>query len=165
MRSEWVDKDSLHVVLATLQPQNRLVLEVCLATGLRLSDVLNLRSAQLSNRFTITELKTGKKRRIFINNDLLGRCVGNAGKHFVFEHRLDVLKHRTRQAVWHDIKRTCKLLRVKPNVSPHSTRKAWAVSQMAKGRTVAEIQKMMNHSDYAVTLIYALADKVQDNKK
>lgn len=164
MRSDWVDADSLHVVLMTLSAANRLVLEVCLATGLRLSDVLNLRTEQLSTRFTIKELKTGKKRRIFVNNDLLRRMTSSAGKVYVFEGRLDHLKHRTRQAVWHDIKRSATMLRISANVTPHSTRKAWAVSQLEAGRSISDVQATLNHTDLAVTMIYALADKISGNK-
>lgn len=154
----------MQVVLGTLLPANRLVLETCISTGLRLSDVLNLRSDKLSNRFTVKEIKTGKSKRVFINNELLCRLLSQCGKIFVFEHRTDIYKHRTRQAVWHDIKRSCKLLRLPANVTPHSTRKSWAVSQVAKGVPLEKVQEKMNHSDLAVTMIYALADKINGNK-
>lgn len=52
-------------VLAAMMPENRLVMETCIATGLRASDVLNLRTERLRQRMTVRELKTGKTRRVY----------------------------------------------------------------------------------------------------
>lgn len=45
-------------------PENRLVMQLCIATGLRVSDVLELRSADLKRRQTVRQKKTGKPRRV-----------------------------------------------------------------------------------------------------
>lgn len=158
MRTEYIFKEELKHVLATLMPANRLVLEICLATGLRLSDVLNFKTDSIKTRFTVREIKTGKNRRIFLNNELLDRCKLFAGKIFVFENRVNYRNHRTRQAVWQDIKRSSKLLRIKNNIAPHSTRKVYAVEQYHKDNDLERVKKLLNHSDSAVTAIYAFAD-------
>ena len=49
-----IDKELDHV-LAALTPSNALVAQVSLHTGLRVSDVLALRTDQLAPRFYITE--------------------------------------------------------------------------------------------------------------
>ena len=64
-RSSYVEPSALGLVLAALQPANRLVFEVMLATGLRVGDVLRLTTAQIERqRFTVREQKTGKTRRV-----------------------------------------------------------------------------------------------------
>lgn len=64
VRSSYVEPTPLGLVLAALQPANRLVFEIMLATGLRVGDVLALRTAQVERqRFTVREQKTGKTRR------------------------------------------------------------------------------------------------------
>ena len=64
-------------VLAAMMPENRLVMETCIATGLRASDVLNLRTERLRQRMTVRELKTGKTRRVYFPRELYLRLVGN----------------------------------------------------------------------------------------
>ena len=105
MRSDWLQGDSMGHVLAAMMPENRLVMETCIATGLRASDVLNLRTERLRQRMTVRELKTGKTRRVYFPRELYLRLVGNAGKIWVFEGRTDYTKHRTRQAVYRDVRR------------------------------------------------------------
>lgn len=61
MRSSYVEPGPLGLVLAALQPTNRLVFEVMLVTGLRVGDVLNLRTEQVQRqRFTVREAKRAK---------------------------------------------------------------------------------------------------------
>lgn len=76
-----------------------------------------------------------------------------------FESPADWRKHRTRQAVWKDVKRAAKLFRLPQNVAPHSARKVYAVELMEKYGDIAVVRKALNHSSDSVTLIYALADQ------
>lgn len=147
-------------VLAALMPPNRLALEISLATGLRIGDVLALRADDLrsSRRPTIRELKTGKTRRITLPVELYERCLGMAGKIYVFEHRLDYTKHRTRQAVFKDMKRAAALFRIKENIAPHTARKVYAVEAYHRTGDLKRVQKLLNHSREAVTLLYCMAD-------
>ena len=64
MRTTYADRVQMSHVLAALMPENRVIVRVCMATGLRVSDVLQLRTADLKRRQTVRESKTGKTRRI-----------------------------------------------------------------------------------------------------
>ena len=64
MTTDYLLQREIDNVLSVLTPGNALVMRVCLHTGLRISDVLNLRTEQLAPRFWITEGKTGKRRQI-----------------------------------------------------------------------------------------------------
>lgn len=79
-------------LLAALMPPNRLACEVSACTGLRISDVLNLRTAKLAERFSVRELKTGKIKRVRLPRSLLDRLLAQAGRIYVFENRLDYRK-------------------------------------------------------------------------
>jgi site-specific recombinase XerD len=149
-------------LLAALTPPNRLALEISLATGLRISDVLELRTADLerTQRPTVTALKTGKSRRIYIPDELHRRALLMAGRRYIFAHRHDWRRHRTRQAVYKDIKRIAAMYRLQANVAPHTARKVWAVEQYHKDGDLKRVQKLLQHDSEAVTMIYALADEL-----
>lgn len=160
MKSDYIAARFFENILAVLTLENRLVMEVCLYTGLRVSDVLNMRSAKLARRMTVQELKTGKSRRITLPAELYDRLVSVSGKIWVFTGRLDYHKHRTRQAVYKDIKRAAKAFRLPSNlqVSPHTARKIYAVSKYRKSGNMAYVQKLLNHSSESITYLYAMAD-------
>lgn len=163
-RSDYIDEESFEILLKALMPQNRLALQVSLATGLRIDDVLHIKTEQLSKeRFTVKEMKTGKRRRIRIPKALREECLRYAGRYYVFEHRLDQTKPRTRQAVYKDLKRACKLFRVNGvQVSPHTARKIYSVGLFERYNSVDKVKEVMKHSDASVTLIYANSDIITE---
>lgn len=166
MRSEWIPKGEIVHILAALSPENRLACEVSLATGLRIGDVLALKpQILLKKRFTIREQKTGKTRVVYLPANLRARCFDIAGQHFIFEGRLDGRKARTRQAVYKDLRRAARAFRCEKHISPHSLRKAYAVEEYAKCGDLKKVQKLLNHSSEAVTLLYAMAHIVNKRRK
>lgn len=145
-------------VLAALTPANRLVCRVCVSTGLRVGDVVALKSSQLAPQFWITEQKTGKRRRVNLSSALLRQLRQQAGPEWVFSGATSPHKHRTRQAVWKDVKRAAKAFRLPQNVGVHSFRKVYAVEQLKKGKgNLGKVQRALNHADVSTTMIYAMS--------
>lgn len=138
-------------------------MRTALATGLRIGDVLALRTEQLKPHFWVTESKTGKRRQVGLPEPLLSDIKKAAGKTWAFPGR-DGKKPRTRQAVWKDVKRAAEAFRLPQNVGPHSARKVYAVDLLAKYGDIDRVQKALNHSRQSVTLIYAMADKQLEAK-
>lgn len=169
MRSQWVDDEIMHLILSALMPENRLACEISMATGLRIGDVLKLKPSDVvptKTRFTIKEEKTGKRRTVYLPKDLRRRAFQIAGRYYVFEHRLDRTKHRTRQAVFKDLRRACTLLRIKENITPHSARKSFSVNYFKRhNMDIGKLQNLLNHSNEAVTYIYAMADCLTAKRK
>ena len=169
-RSSYVEPSALGLVLAALQPANRLVFEVMLATGLRVGDVLALTTTQIERqRFTVREQKTGKSRRVWIPAKLQLQILQQAGRLYAFEGRNDWRKHRTRQAVWKDCSRCARFFQhsgsvPKGTVSPHSARKVYAVDEYHRTGNLDVVRQKLNHdpAHAATTLLYALADKLDD---
>lgn len=158
MRSDYVGPDMLGHVLAALTPENALALEVAAHTGLRISDVLSIESDRLAPRMYVRESKTGKSRRISLSKQLFDRMCAIKGRRFVFEGRLDWKQHRTRQAVYKDLVRAARAFRCDVCLTPHSTRKLYAVESYRQSGDMAKVQKLLNHDDPAVTALYAMAD-------
>lgn len=166
MRSDYIKAGEMQHLLAALTPPNRLACEVSLNTGLRISDVLNLRTHALKPRITVRELKTGKNRRVYFPAELLDRMRAMAGKIYVFEGRNDCTKPRSRHAVYKDLKRAAALFRMPKGLqlSPHSLRKIYAVDAYRRTGSIEKVQELLNHSDEAVTMLYAMADVMTERK-
>lgn len=139
-------------------PANALVIETMLQTGLRISDVLNLRTATLrkGQRFTVKESKTGKGKRVRLGTALYFRLLAQAGKIYVFPSAKTEFKHRTRQAVWADVKRAAKALRLRVNVAPHSARKSYACGEYERTQDIEAVKRKLNHSNIETTILYLL---------
>lgn len=159
-RADYIPEDSFNILLKALMPENRLALEISLATGLRIDDVLHIKTAMLEKeRFTIKEMKTGKTRRVRLPKALRDECLRIAGRYYVFEHRTDPKKTRHRNTVYKDLKRACEIFRVNGlQISPHTARKIYAVGLFDKSLSVEKVRDKLNHKYNSTTEIYATAD-------
>lgn len=159
MKTEYLLEREVGHVLAALTPQNRLIARVCLHTGLRVGDVVALKRGQLGRQFVVTEAKTGKWRKVGLPDGLRAEVLAQAGRDWAFPGAKDG-QHKTRQAVWKDVKRAAKAFRLPQNVGPHSFRKVYAVELLAKYGDIERVRRSLNHQNVATTLIYAMADRL-----
>lgn len=165
MRTKALSDDSMEIVLRLLTAPNELACRVSLETGLRIGDVLALRASSLcKDSFVVTESKTGKRRKVRLSEALRAALARQSGRVYVFEGRTNAYKHRTRQAVYKDIKRAAKAARLDCAVGAHSMRKSYAVRKYRACGDMRKVQKLLLHSDEAVTRLYALADVIEARK-
>lgn len=158
MTTEYLLEKEVQQVLDLLTYENRLVMRTLLHTGVRISDVLQLRPEQLRPNFWITEQKTGKRRQVGLPEPLLSDLRSSSDSKWVFPGAAPG-KHRTRQAVWKDVKRAAAAARLTVNAAPHSARKVYAVKLLEKYGDIERVRRALNHGGIEVTLIYAMADK------
>lgn len=153
-------------LLAAMTKENELAVRLSMDYGMRIGDVLRLPTyAAQKGYWSFKEEKTGKRRIVRLSLYYRRLCLSIAGKIYVFEHRLDQHRHRTRQAVYKDLKRVAKFYGW-PNISPHSARKIYSVEQYkAAGGNLKKVQRLLNHDDEAVTMLYALADMLHSSKQ
>ena len=158
MKTEYLLHREVGHVLAALMPQNRLIARVCLHTGLRVGDVVALRTREIGQQFMVREAKTGKRRRVGLPADLEADIKAQAGAEWAFPGRSG--GHKTRQAVWADVKRAARAFRLPQNVAPHSLRKVYAVDLLERYGDLERVKRALNHGSIETTLIYAMADKL-----
>lgn len=161
--ADYIPREELGHLLASLMPANRLALEVSLSTGMRIGDVLSIRTDELKQRMTVKEHKTGKSRRVYIPSALYDRLVSQAGPNYVFEGRRRKYKPpapRTVSAVYKDLRRAAKLWRLPEglHLSPHTARKVYAVCEYQRSGSLRAVQQLLCHTNEAVTMLYAMAD-------
>lgn len=157
MRADYLRPQTYSRLFFLMQYPNVLALRLSLETGLRIDDVLSLKPAALAGtNLSYVAKKTGKPGKKKVSATLAREIRGQASKAWLFPGRKEG-NHRTRQAVWRDVKKAAKTLGLDENVSPHSARKTYAV-QLRKEEGLAAVQKELQHSHGDTTMLYAFAD-------
>lgn len=167
VKSEYIEPEGFEIILSAMKKDNAFALRLSLATGLRISDVLALKPPQAVNRggtwyIETTAQKTGKPVCAPVSEALARGLTRRRGFAWVFPSPKNSRKHRTRQAVWADVKAACKRLGIAENVTPHSARKIFAVGEFKK-RGLQSVQDELQHDRVTTTLLYAFADVLTKN--
>lgn len=158
MRTDYLNPELYNRLYTIMTYPNVLALRICLETGLRIDDALSLKPEQLRGRTLrgVAE-KTGKPYKKTISCDLSKRLTQYMGKNYIFPHRLDEKRHRTRQAVWSNMKTAAQALGVELNAAPHSTRKTYAVERL-HDVGLEQTRKDLQHDRISTTMIYAFSN-------
>lgn len=175
MKSSWISSEVFEKILKHVEPENALILRICMTTGLRIGDVLRLKLKSLKNnsrRISVTEQKTGKARRVYLQKDIwntLQTQYKSRGGIFIFQGRHNPTQtSKTRQSVYRALKKALKVcegfLPEGKNISVHSTRKMYAVSEYLKTGDLNKVQQRLNHDNVNTTLAYLL-DYIMESKK
>lgn len=139
------------------------ILELMYATGIRVSEVINLRLDQYyaEDQF-IRVIGKGSKERLVP----FGRYAKDKIEAYLQARRFNhvqpspylFLSNRqepmTRQAIWKLIKKYAKKANIKTDVTPHTIRHTFATHLLNNGVDLRAIQEMLGHSDIATTQIY-----------
>lgn len=163
MRSEYVDDDTFRLLVSLCTPENALALRLARETGMRIGDVVRLKGEDIDGRLVRwTAQKTGKSAVAEISPDL-ARSLSRPAGLYVFEGQHGAA-HRSRQAVWKNLKRACSRLGIHHNITPHSARKSFAVDLM-KRQGIEAVQEKLQHDRITTSLLYAFADKLTADEK
>ena len=153
MTTDYLPIEDFRRLFPYLTYDNYLAIRVSLETGLRIGDVVALRTADLQGDvLKYTASKTGKQGKAKITKDLADKLKRYAGTEYIFASS-SKLGHRTRQAVWKNIKQAAHACGITVNVAPHSARKTFAVG-VAKRQGFAAAQRALQHDSAAVTGLY-----------
>lgn len=141
--------------------RDRTVLEVMYASGLRVSELVALKQADvdLLAGFVVCHGKGSKERRVPLGKSAshwlqqyaaVKAGYGKQSSPYVFLHRG---KPFTRQLTWSMIKRYAESAGIK-NVSPHTLRHSFATHLLQHGADSRSVQALLGHSDISTTQIY-----------
>jgi integrase/recombinase XerD len=145
--------------------RDRAMLEVLYATGLRVSELVNLRLGQVNlNQGVIRVLGKGNRERLIPLGEEAVRWLkgfaGGARNDILLDRSTDYLfptrrgDRMTRQAFWHIIKRYARKAGVDRELSPHTLRHAFATHLLNHGADLRVVQMLLGHSDLSTTQIY-----------
>ncbi len=153
------------VVSDPLGNRDRTMLEVLYATGLRVSELVNLRHTQVNTTQGVIRIlgKGNRERLIPLGEEamrwLKDFATGSRGE-ILLERQTDYLfptrrgDRMTRQAFWHIIKRYARKAGISKELSPHTLRHAFATHLLNHGADLRVVQMLLGHSDLSTTQIY-----------
>ena len=145
--------------------RDRAMLELLYATGLRVSELVNLklREINLDSGYLMTVGKGNKERLV---------PIGESAREWVAVYlesvrpKLDPVKQNlslflsrlgaamTRQAFWNIIKKRAGVAAIRKNISPHTLRHSFATHLLENGADLRSVQIMLGHADLSSTQIY-----------
>ncbi|UCV12178.1 site-specific tyrosine recombinase XerD [Dechloromonas denitrificans] len=146
--------------------RDRAMLETLYATGLRVSELVNLKQHEIGfNEGVLRVMGKGSKERLVplgeVALDWLGEYLKNARPEIIKGQLSDAMfvtargGAMTRQAFWQLIKRYAALAGIDPaRLSPHVLRHAFATHLLNHGADLRVVQLLLGHSDISTTQIY-----------
>ncbi|MEE9354341.1 MAG: site-specific tyrosine recombinase XerD [Methylococcaceae bacterium] len=145
--------------------RDKAMLEVLYATGLRVSELVNLSFDQINLRLGVVRIiGKGNKERLVP----MGEVAMEWLQRYIKTIRPDVIRDRqssfvfithhgkamTRQAFWHIIKRMAQKVEITKSLSPHTLRHAFATHLLNHGADLRVVQLLLGHSSLSTTQIY-----------
>jgi integrase/recombinase XerD len=145
--------------------RDRAMLEVLYATGVRVSELINVKIAQMNlNQGVLRIVGKGDRERLIPlgdeAQDWIGEFISGPRVEILLERQTDYLfptrrgDRMTRQAFWHIIKRYAKKAGIGKKLSPHTVRHAFATHLLNNGADLRVVQLLLGHSDVSTTQIY-----------
>jgi len=150
--------------------RNKAMLELMYATGLRVSELVNLKLSDIDIHMAVVRVMgKGSKERIIPIGDYALISI----KEYIINHRNNMMKRNTndyvfinnhgnkmtRQGFFKIIKAEAKKKNIKTPFSPHTLRHSFATHLLTYGADLKVIQELLGHSNISTTQIYTHVSK------
>jgi integrase/recombinase XerD len=149
--------------------RDKAMLELLYATGIRVSELINLNTADVNIEMGFIKCNKGSRERMIP----IGSIAVNALREYINKSR-GLLIHKpdekamfvningkrlTRQGFWKIIKQYKNQAKISKDITPHTLRHSFAAHLLENGADLRSIQEMLGHSDISSTQIYAQITK------
>ena len=142
--------------------KHKLMIKLMYSTGMRVSELINLRirDFEFSKKYGWVREGKGKKDRMFIIANRLNKDLQNFIKEnslldynsFLFKGNKKL--HISKETIGKIIKDATKKAKIKKNVHCHTLRHSFATHLIENGYSVAEVQSLLGHNSPETTMIY-----------
>lgn len=152
--------------------RNKAILELMYATGLRVSEIANLKVYDLNLEIGFLKCKGKSSKERIVP---LGKYAEKFIRRYKDEIRAKLLKNKildnlflaqggkplTRQNIWKMIKKMVRLAGVRKRVSPHTLRHSFATHLLERGADLRSVQEMLGHSSITTTQVYTHINRLR----
>ena len=158
--------------------RDKAMLELLYATGIKVSELVELNVAELNLQIGFLNLKTSKNERvipiypaavhtlqIYITN-VRPVLINNSNETKLFTNMSG--EPLSRQGFWKILKYYANKANIKKDITPHTLRHSFATHLLENGASLKDIKDMLGHSDISSTQVYAHIMKnkyIQDYSK
>lgn len=154
--------------------RDKAMLELLYATGIRVSELINLDVSDVNVPMSFVRCKGGKKERIIPMGhqakDALENYINNVRKYMVKDENETALfvncsgARLSRQGFWKLIKYYQHIAGIETDITPHTLRHSFAAHLLKNGADLHSIQEMMGHADISSTQVYSrmMNSKIKD---
>lgn len=154
--------------------RDKAMLELLYATGIRVSELINLDVSDVNVPMSFVRCKGGKKERIIPMGhqakDALENYINNDRKYMVKDENETALfvncsgARLSRQGFWKLIKYYQHIAGIETDITPHTLRHSFAAHLLENGADLHSIQEMMGHADISSTQVYSrmMNSKIKD---
>lgn len=154
--------------------RDKAMLELLYATGIRVSELINLDVSDVNVPMSFIRCNGGKKERIIPMGhqakDALENYINNVRKYMVRDENETALfvncsgARLSRQGFWKLIKYYQHIAGIETDITPHTLRHSFAAHLLENGADLHSIQEMMGHADISSTQVYSrmINSKIKD---
>lgn len=145
--------------------RDKAMLEVLYATGIKVSELIDLKIENVNLQVGILHLNSAGKERIIPMYPAavrsLANYVENVRPAIVLDIHSDNLftnmsgQALSRQGFWKIIKHYAELAGINKEITPHTLRHSFAAHLLENGAKLSDIKEMLGHSDISSTQVYA----------
>lgn len=150
--------------------RDKAILEVLYATGIRVSELIDLKVADANLRMGFISCTSPHSKARIIP---LGRPARSALEQYIYDVRPELEKGKgteelflnyrgeklTRQGLWKLIKQYAKSAGIRTDITPQIFRNSFAVHMIQNGADLKSLQDLLGHEDIAATQIYLSVTK------
>ena len=154
--------------------RDKAMLELLYATGIRVSELINLDVSDVNVPMSFVRCKGGKKERIIPMGhqakDALENYINNVRKYMVKDENETALfvncsgARLSRQGFWKLIKYYQHIAGIETDITPHPLRHSFAAHLLKNGADLHSIKEMRGHADISSTQVYSrmMNSKIKD---
>ena len=160
-------EDILKIINSIKNKKHKLIVSLLYSSGLRLSEVINLKRKDIETSRNVILVKQGKgkKDRITIlsknvKNQLVDYLIETKfNSELLFEGRNS--KKYSSKSIQKIVESSAKEVGIKQHITPHMLRHSFATHLLEDGVDIRYIQKLLGHSNLETTTIYTHVAKNQ----
>mgnify|MGYP000128212319 CR=1 FL=1 len=144
--------------------RNMAILELFYSSGIRVSELCNLKmdDLDLENRFIKVKGKGNRERFCLLNKkavELIKEYLKerkNKSEYLFLNNRGNKI---SRQSIWKIVKKYSKISGIEKNVRPHTFRHTFATHLLSEGLDLRIVQELLGHKSISTTEIYTHIDR------